>query len=61
QVQIANHFDIHATGAPDTFGRAAMLAERGPGDPHPWVDPDHFHRWLDELIATSRQMLAEAE
>jgi metallo-beta-lactamase class B len=61
QVQIANHFDIHAQGAPDTFGRAAMLAERGPGDPHPWVDPAHFHRWLDELIAETRQILADAQ
>jgi len=24
------------------------------------VDPDHFQRWLDELIATTREELAEA-
>ena len=54
EVQISNHFDIHASGAPDLFGRAELLANRQPGEPHPWVDPDHFQRWLDELIATTR-------
>jgi metallo-beta-lactamase class B len=60
EVQISNHFDIHASGAPDLFGRAELLADRQPGEPHPWVDPDHFQRWLDELIATTREELAEA-
>lgn len=60
EVQISNHFDIHASGAPDLFGRAELLANRQPGEPHPWVDPDHFQRWLDELIVTTRQELAEA-
>ncbi len=60
EVQISNHFDIHASGAPDLFGRAELLANRQPGEPHPWVDPDHFQRWLDELIATTREELAEA-
>jgi hypothetical protein len=36
------------------------LANRQPGEPHPWVDPDHFQRWLDELIDTTREELAEA-
>jgi len=53
EVQIANHFDIHASGAPDTFGRAELLANRQPGERHPWVDPEHFQRWLDELIAAT--------
>ena len=60
EVQISNHFDIHASGAPDLFGRAELLANRQPGEPHPWVDPDHFQRWLDELIAIARQEMAEA-
>jgi metallo-beta-lactamase class B len=60
EVQISNHFDIHASGAPDLFGRAELLANRQPGEPHPWVDPDHFQRWLDELIDTTREELAEA-
>ncbi len=61
EVQIINHFDIHATGAPNLFERAALLANRQPGEPHPWVAPDDFHRWLDELIADTRQKLEEAQ
>jgi len=53
EVQIANHFDIHASGAPDLFGRAELLANRQPGERHPWVDREHFQRWLDELIAAT--------
>jgi metallo-beta-lactamase class B len=60
-VQIINHFDIHATGAPNLFERAALLANREPGEPHPWVAPDDFHRWLDELIADTRERLNQAE
>jgi metallo-beta-lactamase class B len=59
EVQIANHFDIHASGAPDLFGRAELLANRQPGERHPWVDPEHFQRWLTELIATTQEYLAE--
>lgn len=59
EVQIANHFDIAARGAPDLFGRAELLANRQPGEPHPWVDPEHFHRWLTELIEDTKQYLAE--
>ena len=61
EVQIINHFDIHATGALNLFERAAVLAGREPGEPHPWVAPDDFHRWLDELIADTRQQLTQAE
>ena len=61
EVQIINHFDIHATGAPNLFERAALLANREPGEPHPWVAPDDFHRWLDELIADTRERLNQAE
>lgn len=61
EVQIINHFDIHATGALNLFERAAVLADREPGEPHPWVAPDDFHRWLDELIADTRQQLTQAE
>jgi metallo-beta-lactamase class B len=61
EVQIINHYDIHATGADDLFERAARLADRGPGEPHPWVAPDEFQSWLDELIADSRERLANAQ
>jgi metallo-beta-lactamase class B len=61
QVQIVNHYDIAPSGAPDLFQRAALLAARQPGEPHPWVAPDDFKRWCDELAAAARQRLAEVE
>ena len=38
-VQIVNHYDITPYGAPTLFERAELLAERRPGEPHPWVRP----------------------
>lgn len=61
EVQIINHYDIRATGTDDLFARAARLANRQPGEAHPWVAPDEFHAWLDELIADTRQKLERAE
>lgn len=60
EVQIINHYDIHARGADDLFERAARLAKREPGEPHPWVAPGEFQAWLDELIADSRDRLERA-
>jgi metallo-beta-lactamase class B len=59
-VQIINHYDIHAAGADDLFQRAARLANRKPGEPHPWVAPDEFQAWLDETIAEARGRLERA-
>jgi len=61
EVQIINHFDIHASGADNLFERGARLANRQPGEPHPWVAPDDFHNWLDEMIADTREKLAPAQ
>lgn len=61
EVQIINHYDIHAAGADNLFERAARLAARQPGEPHPWVAPDEFAAWLDEVIADSRERLARAQ
>jgi len=58
EVQIINHYDIHAEGADNLFERAARLANRRPGEPHPWVAPEEFQTWLDELIADSEDRLA---
>ncbi len=60
EVQIINHFDIHASGAPNLFERAELLANRQPGEPHPWVARDDFDAWLDELIGQTRQELQDA-
>ena len=61
EVQIINHYDIHAEGADDLFQRAARLKNRQPGQPHPWVVPEEIQRWLDELIADSRERLEQAQ
>lgn len=61
EVQIINHFDIHASNADNLFERAERLANRQPGEPHPWVAPEDFHTWLDEMIADTQGKLAEAQ
>ncbi len=60
-VQIVNHYDITPYGAPTLFERAELLAERKPGEPHPWVRPGEIVRLMDELIADARDRLARAE
>ena len=61
EVQIINHYDIHASTADNLFERAERLANRQPGDPHPWVAPDDFQNWLDEVIADTQERLAAAQ
>ena len=61
EVQIINHYDIHASNADNLFERAERLANRQPGDPHPWVAPDDFQNWLDEVIADTQERLAAAQ
>ncbi len=58
-VQIVNHFDITPYGAPTLFERAELLAERKPGEPHPWVRPGEIVRLMDELIADARSRLPQ--
>ena len=40
------------------FERAAQLAERQPGDPHPFVDPDYYAGSLATFIANAEEKLA---
>ena len=61
EVQVAGHFDSYATGTGDLFDRAARLANRRPGEPHPWVAPDEFHAFLDERITQTREMLEQVQ
>jgi metallo-beta-lactamase class B len=60
EVQIAAHFDSYLSTSGDTFDRAERLANRGLGDPHPWVAPDEFQEFLDERIALTREALDQA-
>jgi len=56
-VQIAGHYDSWLSGTGDLFDRAALLAKRQPGEPHPWVRPAEFQAFLDERIAITREQL----
>jgi metallo-beta-lactamase class B len=60
EVQVTGHFDSYLSGTGDLFGRAARLANRQPGQPHPWVAPDEFQAFLDERIAMTRELLEPA-
>lgn len=60
QVHIGIHFDTYLPGTGDLFDRAALLAERGPGDPHPWVRPGEFQAFLDERIQRVREQFGDA-
>jgi len=59
-VQIGGHFDSYLSGTGDLFDRAARLASRKPGEPHPWVQPEEFQAFLDERIAIAREQLEAA-
>ena len=58
EVQISNHYDIHASTSDDLFGRAEKLKNRKAGEPHPWVAPDEFQLWLDELILDTKNRIS---
>jgi metallo-beta-lactamase class B len=52
QVPITNH--------PDAFKilqRGEQLATRKPGEPHPFVDPDGFTKWLNQLLTNAEKKL----
>ena len=59
QVHIGIHFDTYLSGTGDLFDRAALLAERQPGDPHPWVRPEEFQAFLDDRIQRVREQFGD--
>lgn len=54
EVNITNH-----ESAGRIFERADALANRRPGDPHPFVDPAGFYAWLDSLEENAEAKLVE--
>ncbi|MYB19485.1 MAG: MBL fold metallo-hydrolase [Holophagales bacterium] len=52
EVNITNH-----AGMGRVFERAEQLASREPSDPHPFVDPQGFVDWLDELQRNAEHKL----
>lgn len=58
QVRLVNH----GSSDPDFWARVDKLAQRRPGDPHPFViGPDVFPKWLDQLRAEATEQLAQAK
>jgi metallo-beta-lactamase class B len=52
--------DVNLTNHPQggrIFERAALLAQRGDGDTHPFVDPVGFASWLESLVAPAEARL----
>ncbi len=43
------NFANHPTMA-QAFERGERLKARKPGDPHPYVDPDGFYAWIEQLL-----------
>ena len=56
EVNIPNH-----PGLGDVFERYQQLQEREEGQPHPFVDPQGFYAWLDELLVDAEAKLAEEQ
>lgn len=54
EVNIPNHA---ASG--DVFERYEALKEREEGEPHPFVDPEGWNAWLEELLAAAEAKLEE--
>ncbi len=61
EVQVAGHFDSYLSGTGDLFDRAARLANRQPGEPHPWITPDEFQLFLEERIDIARDRLQSTQ
>ncbi len=50
EVRLSNHPFID-----DLFARADALAQRQPGEPHPFVAPEEFYAALNQAIAVARE------
>ncbi|GJM12663.1 MAG: hypothetical protein DHS20C12_10660 [Pseudohongiella sp.] len=54
EVNIPNH-----ASSADVFERYEMLQQREEGQPHPFVDPEGYYAWLDELLVAAEAKLEE--
>jgi metallo-beta-lactamase class B len=52
EVNIPNH-----ESAAGVFARNERLKNRKEGEPHPFVDPDTYYAWLEELLVAAEQKL----
>jgi metallo-beta-lactamase class B len=56
EVNVSNH-----ASAGDIFGRNRQLMLRRPSQPHPFVDPEGFTSWLDELLVNAEAKMVEEQ
>ena len=54
EVNIPNH-----ASSGDVFERYEMLKDRKEGEPHPFVDPESYAAWLDQLLVMVEAKLVE--
>lgn len=54
EVNVPNH-----PGMGRVFERAAALARRAPGESHPFVDPEGFRAWTEQLLENGRRKLED--
>lgn len=54
EVNIPNH-----ASSGDVFERYELLKERQEGQPHPFIDPEGYSAWLDELLVAAEAKLVE--
>lgn len=62
RVMKLNNVQVSITNHPDPgriFQRARRLQARQPGDPHPFVAPEDFQKWLKELKANAEKKLEQ--
>ncbi|MGI9250246.1 MAG: MBL fold metallo-hydrolase [Pseudohongiellaceae bacterium] len=56
EVNIPNH-----EGSGDVFARYERLKERNENDPHPFVDPEAWNAWLDQLLQAAETKLEQEQ
>jgi metallo-beta-lactamase class B len=55
-VNIPNH-----EGSGEVFERYELLKDRRDGEPHPFVDPERYMAWLDQLLVAAEDKLKEEQ
>jgi hypothetical protein len=56
EVNIPNH-----PTSGDVFERYELLKYRQEGQPHPFIDPEGYTTWLDELLVAAEAKLVEEQ
>ncbi len=54
EVNVPNH-----EGSGDVFARNEMLVDRKDGDSHPFVDPESYQAWLEQLLIGAEAKLVQ--